>query len=100
MNGTVHRFTFRRSSDAPEAESTLHLAIFAAEGLFGEARVRLEASYTLDTDRNLISVDGATEVGCAIVRIFTALLLREIGPEAFEVRSIASPPPVPEEQAA
>jgi hypothetical protein len=86
MNRTVYRFTFSKAADLGEAEATLHLALFASEGLFGPARVRLEFGYRLDSARNAILVDATTEVGAAVVRVFTSLLLREFGEDNFEVR--------------
>lgn len=84
-------FRFRLALDVPleEAEMTLQLATFAAEGLFGQARVRLDVSYHLDLPRNVISIDGTTEVGAAVVRIFTGLLLREFDEESFQVERLA-----------
>lgn len=90
MNRTVYRFTFSRAADLTEVEATLHLALYASEGLFGAARVRLEFGYRLDGERNAILVDATTEVGSVIARIFTSLLLREIGEDTFEVRAVES----------
>jgi len=90
MNRTVYRFTFCRAADLTEVEATLHLALFASEGLFGPARVRLDAAYRLDVARSAILVDATTEVGSVVARIFTSLLLRELGAHAFEVRAVES----------
>lgn len=86
MTGNVFRFKFEPTVPLAEAELSLHLAAFAVEGLFGEARVRLEASYHLDDADRSITVDGGTEVGAALVKVFTRLLLREFGEEGFHVR--------------
>ena len=83
MNRTVYRFTFSSRADLAEAEATLHLALLAAEGLFGRARVRLDVRYDVDERRRLIVVDGATEIGAVVTRMFTGLLLREFGDDAF-----------------
>lgn len=82
----MYEFKFALESQLVEAEMTLHLAIFAAEGLFGQARVRLDAAYRLDEKRTLLVVDSSTEVGAIVARIFTGLLLRERGEDGFEVR--------------
>ena len=92
MTVDVYRFQFDERIPLEEAEMTLHLATFAAEGLFGRARVRLETSYFLDGPRRTISVDGTTEVGAAVVRIFTGLVIREFGEEAFEVCRVGACP--------
>lgn len=86
MTTGTYRFEFDPKVSLLEAEQSLHLAIFAAEGLFGEARVRMEVSYHVDEPHRAIVADGATEVGGAVVRMFTGLLIREFGEEAFKVR--------------
>ncbi len=99
----VDVFRFRLASDVPleEAEMTLQLATFAAEGLFGQARVRLDFSYHIDQPRNVILVDGTTEVGSTVVQIFVGLLLREFGDESFQVERLSqSGHPEPHEVAA
>lgn len=91
MTTAVFRFTFASDMDLHDAESTLQLSILAAEGLFGEARVRMDASYLADTPRSVILVDGSTPVGDAIVRIYTGFLTREIGADGFSVRRMSAP---------
>ena len=85
---TTNRYRFELSPGVPlmDAELSLHLAMYAVEGLFGEARVRLETSYHVERTQRAIAVDAGTEVGAAIVRVFTRLLGREFGEEAFRVR--------------
>ena len=88
MTAAVYRFSFTEDATLDEAEMTLQLSIFAVEGLFGAARVRLEFSYFRDELNRLILVDGTNEVGSTIVRIFASLLLRELGENAFRVRAV------------
>lgn len=88
MTAKVFRFGFVPAVPLTEAELTLHLAIYAAEGLHGEARVRLEVSYQLDRSANAIIVDGETEVGATLVKVFTHLLIRQFGEDGFHVRRI------------
>ena len=99
MTANVFRFEFEPSVPLTEAEMSLHLAMFAVEGLYGEARVRLEASYHLDDARRSITVDGGTEVGAALVKVYTRLLIREFGEDGFHVRRVEPRPaetPTPE----
>lgn len=98
----VDVFRFSISSEVPldEAEMTLQLATFAAEGLFGAARVRLDFGYHLDPQRHAILVDGTAEVGAAVIRIFANLLFREFGEEAFRVERLDSNKRQPQEAAA
>jgi len=86
MTANVYRFGFVPAVPLSEAELTLHLAIYAAEGLHGEARVRLDVSYQLDQPANAIIVDGETEVGATLVKVFTHLLIRQFGEDGFHVR--------------
>lgn len=89
---TVDVFRFSFSSDVPldEAEMTLQLATFAAEGLFGSARVRLDFGYHLDPHRHAILIDGTKEAGAAVVKVFVGLLLREFGEDAFRLERVGS----------
>ncbi len=88
MTADVFRFSISNEIPLDEAEMTLHLATFAAEGLFGTARVRLEFGYHLDSNRHVILVDGSKEAGAAVVKIFIALLLREFGEEDFSIQRV------------
>lgn len=91
MTGGVFRFSF--CSDVPlhEAEMTLHLAIFAAEGLFGTARTRLDFGYIPDVAQHSLLVDGSQLVGASIVRMYVGLLLREFGEGMFRVHRVGRP---------
>ncbi|MCC6909086.1 MAG: hypothetical protein IT430_14175 [Phycisphaerales bacterium] len=91
MSDTVFRFSFRAGVDLTEVEATLHLSILAGEGLFGEARVRMEVAYHVDAPHRVILIDGRTAAGDAIVRVFTAFITREFGEDAFEVRRTSQP---------
>jgi hypothetical protein len=91
MKSTAIRFAFEPTVSLAEAEMSLHLAMFAAEGLVGRVRVRLDATYQVDNARHAIVVDTRNATGRLIVRVFTALLLREIGEHAFYVQRIAQP---------
>lgn len=93
MNLKTFRFQFARDVALSEAEQTLHLALYAVGGLFGEARVRLEGAYHIDEERSTISVDASTEVGAAVVKIYAGLLLKEFGEGAFQVRPISTTTP-------
>ncbi|MEK6676407.1 MAG: hypothetical protein AABZ47_12225 [Planctomycetota bacterium] len=85
MKKNIVCYTFSPSVRFRDAEDTLMLSVMAVESLFGDARVRLDASYRLDPLRS-ITVDGGTEVGSAVVKVFTRLLTREFGEDSFRVR--------------
>jgi len=90
MTARVFRFSFSPDVPLDEAEMTLQVATFAAEGLFGMARVRLDFAYHVDAPRGVLVVDGTHDVGAIVVHLFVGLLLREFGEEAFRVERVAS----------
>lgn len=90
MTHGVFRFQFDSSVALLEAEMTLQLSLFAVEGLFGHARVRLEVGYHADEPRNVIIVDGTTLVGAVLVAVFTSLALHEFGDDALHVRRVGT----------
>jgi hypothetical protein len=83
MATTTLNFVISARASLEEVEETLRLAMMAAEGLFGAARVHLDVTYTVHTDRRCIDLKAANDAGLAVVRIFTGLLLREFGDDAF-----------------
>ena len=88
MSREVRHYTFKSSIPAEEVENTLLLAVFAAEGLHGQARVRLEAAYSSDPEKRTFVIDATTDVGLDIARLFTGFAIREYGEEAFSVRRV------------
>jgi hypothetical protein len=100
MTVGVFRYSFSNDVAVDEAEMTLQLAMFAAEGLFGTAQVRLDFGYHIDVDHRWILIDGSTEVGASVAHIFTGLLLREFGEDSFAVERVHSNQNQPEEVAA
>lgn len=90
MNMKAFRFEFEPDVSLTEAEQTLHLAAFATEGLFGAAVVRLELKYKVNERADTIVIEGDSEVGAAVAKVFTALLLHEFGQNAFRVRPVES----------
>lgn len=90
MTTGVFAFTFAPSVPILEAEMTLHLAVFAAEGLYGESLLRLDFSYHVETSNHVIYVDGSNDVGASVAQMFTSLLTREFGQSAFRVRPVGN----------
>jgi hypothetical protein len=85
MSHPPYRFQINEPVPLEEAELTLQLSIFAVEGIYGRAGVRLDARYDIDETGRSLTVDASTEVGMALVRVFAALLLREFGDNAFTI---------------
>jgi hypothetical protein len=73
-------------------ERSRDLAVLSAAGLYGEARVRMDVGFQIDEPNRTILTDAASEVGAAVTRIFTSLLLKEFGAEGFSVRLVTADP--------
>jgi hypothetical protein len=85
MCSSTIQFVFEPGISLAEAEMSLHLAMFAVEGLIGRVRVRLDAKYHLDETNRTLVIDAHRPAGRMIARVFTGLLLRELGEGAFHV---------------
>jgi hypothetical protein len=88
MPAEAYRYRFKEFVDPLAAEAALHLAIIAAEGLYGEAQVRMDAGYAIDGSIRAIVVDASTPVGQDVCAMFTHFLLRQYGTDAFDVRQV------------
>ena len=86
----AYRFEFDTAVDLDEVELTFGLATYSAEGLYGAARVRLEAAYERDEMGRALTVSAETPVGVSVIRIFAGLLAREFGEDSFRVNPIPS----------
>ncbi|GIW81359.1 MAG: hypothetical protein KatS3mg105_3487 [Gemmatales bacterium] len=75
-----------------EAEMSLHLAMFAVEGLVGRVRVRMDANYQVDPANHAIRIDGSTRVGQMIACVFAGLLFREFGEDAISIEHVTEQP--------
>lgn len=87
----VCRFTFEKRVDAELVEGQLALAILVAECMFGRAGVRLDTRYTMSDDGQQLVLDVCTDIGQWIAQVFTGLLIRELGEEAFRVEGVGRP---------
>ena len=92
MNRDVYRYRFSRETPMGEVRDSLHLAIFAAEGLHGRAQVRLDAGFLVDEQQHACVVDAATPAGRTVAQVFTGLLARQFGEDAFTVERVVEPP--------
>ena len=84
----AYRYRFAERVDMRGAEDLVFLSILAADGLFGEARVRMDAAYAVDESIRALVIDAGTPVGLVVNCIFTAFALREFGPCAIHVRRV------------
>lgn len=81
------RFELDATVPLAEARLTLDLARYSAEGLVGQARVRLDVVQRLDSEGHAIVVEGEGEALESVVRVYAALLIREFGETAFRTRT-------------
>ena len=91
MAATIYRYRFGEQAPLQDVEESLLLGVLAAEGLYGAARVAMEAYGLLDKERRACAIDATTDVGLAIARIFTSLLFHQFGPDAFRVEAVEMP---------
>ena len=90
MQSAIYRFEFDKPVSMTDVETTLHLAVLGAEGLFGESSVRMDGAYSIDEQRRVCIVDARNEVGRCICQIFTGYLRKEFGSDAFTVRRVSA----------
>ena len=92
MKAEIYRYQFSKGVPMVDVEESLHLAILAAECLHGEARVRLDAGYSISAEKRALVVDAGTQVGHDICRVFTGFAIKEFGEDAFKVERVARKP--------
>jgi hypothetical protein len=83
---TILRFELTEETDREAAETDLSIAVFAAECVYGQARLRLEMSYALDDNGKICVIRSAGEAGEAAARIFAGLTAARLGEAAYAVR--------------
>lgn len=88
----VYQYEFRPSVPMSDVESSLLLAIWATEGLYGESETRLDSSYELDELGRRLTISAATEVGRSLNKILLGFLRREFSVSDFEVKRIVHGP--------
>ena len=82
----VCRFKFMDGISKEMIEEQITAAIISAECTFGQARVRLHASYAASDGKAVIDV--SSDVGEHIAQVFTGLMTRQIGEKNFTVEWI------------
>ena len=92
MNSQIYRYRFGTTVPMRDVEESLLLAAMAAESLHGRSLLRLDGAFCLDAEKRAAVVDGGTDVGQAIAKIFTGFLSKEFGDQAFQVERVAKQP--------
>lgn len=84
----IYRFKFKDGVPPKEIEETLFWAVFNAESVFGKPKVRLDASFYFERDKNVCVIDKSTDVGEHIAKVFTSMISLEFGEESFQVERL------------
>lgn len=63
MSSDVYRYKFAPNVEMEDVESSVVLAIMAAESLHGEAQTRLDVAHHLDPATRACVIDAGTPVG-------------------------------------
>jgi hypothetical protein len=84
----AYKYQFRPDIGLRDVEDTLILAFLAAEGVFGEARVRMDGSYSPDHEARALTVDASAAVGQVVNAVFAAYIIKEFGRDSFTVRRL------------
>ena len=88
MVRNIVRFKFSEPVEPYEVEDDVCLAIFAAECLHGQPRVRLELSYLVDEAGSRCVLDVRGSAGEDAARIFTGLSTARVGEGSFKVERV------------
>ena len=86
----AYKYQFRDGTDQRDVDDTLVLALLAAEGLFGEARVRMDSSHSQHRESRTLTVDASTAVGQVVNAVFNIYAIKEFGRDAFTVRRLVA----------
>jgi hypothetical protein len=90
VNKPGYRFAFNPEVSMQDVEDFLLLAVLAAEGLHGQARVRADVAYGIDEAKRACAIDGSTQVGQDVAAIFIGFVQCVFGPGAFRVERAAA----------
>lgn len=91
-NRSLLRFRFTPPSEVVAVEDDLRLALFAAECLYGAARLRLEAAYLVRCDGATCVIESRGESADAAARVFAGLSVMRVGEAGFSVEHVAADP--------
>jgi hypothetical protein len=97
---TANRYSFDPTVPADEIESTLVIAVLAAEALHGVHRVRFGAAHALDPVTRTVVLAARGRAARDLNVLFASFAEREFGPRAFVVTPAVAPVTVPATAAA
>ena len=88
MDAIEYRFEFDATVAMSDVEEMLLMAVIAAEGIHGRARVLLDGDFSTDPANRTCLIGARSQVGQDICRIFIEFLNLEISEDAFDVSRI------------
>ena len=88
MSREIYRYTFNEKVPFSEIEESMLLATLAVESLHGRSSLRLDAAFTLDSEKRTAAVDACTDVGRDIARVFTCFVTKQFGEDLFKVERV------------
>lgn len=88
MSRDVFRYEFSEAVPMDEVEASLVLALFAAESLHGEARLKLDSGHAFDAGRRRCVIEATGQPGQDLNAIFCGFLAREFEPSDFTVERV------------
>jgi len=92
MTRTSYRFTFDRQVSLADVDATMKLSLIAAEGIHGEARLRVAIGYAIEPIHRALRLEGEAPAIDTVVQIFTAFATREFGSDAFSIVRVSVAP--------
>ena len=89
--GEGYRYTFYPCVPMGQVSNALFLAAVAAEAIHGRVQVQLNGRFWADPTDQTATIDAGTKVGQTVARVFTELVSRKLGEQAFSVERVPVP---------
>ena len=87
-----YRFRFAGGITNQQIEERLFLAATNTENVFGEAAMRLDASFRFDRAQRICLIDRGTAVGRQLAKLFISYISKDFGDDAYTVERVADEP--------
>ena len=84
-----YRFRFADDIANRQIEERLFLAATNTENVFGEAAMRLDASFRFDKARRVCVIDRGTAVGRHLAKLFISYVSKDFGDDVYTVERVA-----------
>lgn len=84
-----YRFRFADAIGNAQIEQRLFMAAANTESVFGEATMRLDATFRFDRERRVCEIDRGTDVGRHLAKLFISYISNDFGDDAYTVERVA-----------